>query len=150
MTCVRPSQRKTDGTGCCNTWIGILPLEFIMSLYEGYSKSSKTNSKKYFIYEIHKIIFLHRLQKCYELDGNYVEFRKIIFVNFINKVFFRICLRTFWIPLVLSYEDRVAVVGCKTVVSIMQLRPISYIFLQMEASHLGELFLYLHGLLSYG
>ena len=60
--------------------------------YEGYSKSSKTNSKKYFIYEIYKIIFLHsfhpihkrcfkdgifrwkhRLQKCYELDGNYVE-----------------------------------------------------------------------------
>ena len=29
------------------------------SLYEGYSKSSKTNSKKYFIYEIYKIIFLH-------------------------------------------------------------------------------------------
>ena len=27
--------------------------------YEGYSKSSKTNSKKYFIYEIYKIIFLH-------------------------------------------------------------------------------------------
>ena len=28
-------------------------------LYEGHSKSSKTNSKKYFIYEIYKIIFLH-------------------------------------------------------------------------------------------
>ena len=27
--------------------------------YEGYSKSSKTNSKIYFIYEIYKIIFLH-------------------------------------------------------------------------------------------
>ena len=61
-----------------------------------HSKSSKTNSKKYSIYEIFKIIFLHsfhpihntsvsdvrkipgrnffrwkhRLQKCYELDGN--------------------------------------------------------------------------------
>ena len=63
-------------------------------LNERYSKSSKTNSKKYFIYEIYKIIFLHsshpihntsvsdgniasgwkhRLQKCYELEGNYVE-----------------------------------------------------------------------------
>ena len=41
-----------------------------MIVYEGYSKSSKTNSKKYFIYEIYKIIFL---QKCCELDGNYVE-----------------------------------------------------------------------------
>ena len=30
-----------------------------MHLYEGHSKSSKTNSKKYFIYEIYKIIFLH-------------------------------------------------------------------------------------------
>ena len=64
------------------------------------SKSSKTSSKKYFIYEIYILIFLHsfhpihntsvsdvsiekfqdrifrwkhRLQKCYELDGNYVE-----------------------------------------------------------------------------
>ena len=27
--------------------------------YEWYSKSSKSNSKKYFIYEIYKIIFLH-------------------------------------------------------------------------------------------
>ena len=51
-------------------------------LTRGYSKNSKANSKKYFIYEIYKIIFLHqdgifrwkhRLQKCYELDGNYVE-----------------------------------------------------------------------------
>ena len=66
--------------------------------YEGYSKSSKTNSKKYFIYEIDKIIFLHSFHpihnnsvrdvsiekfrpwifRCkhrlrYELDGNYVE-----------------------------------------------------------------------------
>ena len=30
-----------------------------VAMYEGYSKSSKTNSKKYFIYEIYKIIFLH-------------------------------------------------------------------------------------------
>ena len=69
-------------------------------MYEGHSKCSKTNSKKYFIYEIYKIIFLysfnkihntsvsdvsiekfqdgifrwkHRLQKCYELNGNYAE-----------------------------------------------------------------------------
>ena len=68
---------------------------YALYTYEGYLKSSKTNSKKYFIYEIYKIIFLHsfhpihniayrsdgniasgwkhRLQKCYELDGNYVE-----------------------------------------------------------------------------
>ena len=70
------------------------------TVYEGHSKSSNTNSIKYIIYEIYKIIFLHnfhpihdtsvsdvsiekfqdgifqwkhRLQKCHGLDGNYVE-----------------------------------------------------------------------------
>ena len=42
-------------------------------LYEGYSKSSKTNSKKYFIYEIYKIIFLHSFHPIHNTsvsDGN--------------------------------------------------------------------------------
>ena len=44
-------------------------------LYEGYSKSSKTNSKKYFIYEIYKIIFLHSFHPIHNTsvsDGNIV------------------------------------------------------------------------------
>ena len=32
---------------------------------EGYSKSTKTNSKKYFIDEIYKIIFLHKFTKLF-------------------------------------------------------------------------------------
>ena len=68
-----------------------------MHKYEGYSKSSKTNSRNtLFSYEIYKIIFLHSFHPihntsvsnvsiensvleffdgniAYELDGNYVE-----------------------------------------------------------------------------
>ena len=47
---------------------------YALCTYEGYSKSSKTNSKKYFIYEIYKIIFLHSFHQihniAYRSDGN--------------------------------------------------------------------------------
>ena len=35
--------------------------------YKGHSKSSKTNSKKYFIYEIYKIIFLHSFHPIHNI-----------------------------------------------------------------------------------
>ena len=47
--------------------------------YEGHSKSSKTNSKKYFIYEIYKIIFLHSFHPIWTefFDGN-IAYRSVM------------------------------------------------------------------------
>ena len=80
-------------------------------LYEGYSKSSKTNSKKYFIYEIYKIIFLQsfqpihntsvsdRLQKCYELDIHSLTFNSSALTST------HICLRL--LPLIYSIHSSI-------------------------------------------
>ena len=45
-------------------------------MYEGYSKSSKTNSKKYFIYENYKIIFLHSFHPIHNTSVNDVSIEK--------------------------------------------------------------------------
>ena len=42
-------------------------------MYEGYSKSSKTNSKKYFIYEIYQIIFLHSFHPIHNTSVSVLE-----------------------------------------------------------------------------
>ena len=42
----------------------------------GYSKSSKTNSKKYFIYEIYKIIFLHSFHPIHNTSVSDVPIEK--------------------------------------------------------------------------
>ena len=44
--------------------------------YEGYSKNSKTNSKKYFIYEINKIIFLHSFHPIHNTSVSDVSIEK--------------------------------------------------------------------------
>ena len=50
---------------CSNVW-----------MYEGYSKSFKTKSKKYFIYEIYKIIFLHSFHPIHNTSVSDVSIEK--------------------------------------------------------------------------
>ena len=44
--------------------------------YEGYSKSSKTNFEKHFIYEIYKIIFLHSFHPIHNTSISDVSIEK--------------------------------------------------------------------------
>ena len=51
-------------------------------MYEGHSKSSKTNYKKYFIYEIYKIIFIatkfpSKNSRAEFFDGN-IAYRSVM------------------------------------------------------------------------
>ena len=54
----------------------------VLNAYEGYSKSSKTNSKKYFIYEIYQIIFLHSFHPIHNTSVSNVSIEK-----FQDKIF---------------------------------------------------------------